>query len=153
MVRDRQVAKRDTDTPVQVNEQDNLQHHLPGSCEAVQTPELRVPVGFSADPVRRAGRPRRARVVGGQPGRYVGRGSKFGNPFVLGHKQYGLIHYGPKHLERFGREWDYEGRISAPGMTHNRWLGGDGDVVRTEVRLATAAEVVELYRLTITDPT
>lgn len=83
---------------------------------------------------------------------YVGRGSVYGNPFILGHRQYGLVHYGPKHLERFGRPWDYEGRISAPGMSHHMWFSAD-DVVETYVRLGTAAEVVELYRLTILDPT
>lgn len=53
---------------------------------------------------------------------------------------------------RFGRAWDYEGRCSAPGTSHNLWFAQD-DVVRTDVRLGTAAEVVELFRLTLTDPT
>jgi hypothetical protein len=88
----------------------------------------------------------------GLPARYVGRGSKFGNPFVVGHKQYGLVHYGPQHLHRFGRAWDYEGRISAPGARHDMWFSA-ADVVRTDVRLGTAAELVELYRLTILNPT
>lgn len=82
----------------------------------------------------------------------VDRTTKWGNPFRLGDKQHGLVHYGPKHLQRFGREWDYEGRISAPGMEHTMWFAPD-DIVETHVRLGTAAEIVELYRLTILDPT
>lgn len=82
----------------------------------------------------------------------VARPSKWGNPFRLGDKDYGLVHYGPAHLERFGRAWDYEGRISAPGASHPMWFSAD-DVVETHVRLATAAEVVELYWLAITRPT
>jgi hypothetical protein len=82
----------------------------------------------------------------------VDRTTRWGNPFRLGHKQYGLVRYGPEHLTRFGREWDYEGRISAPGNRHDMWFSSD-DVVETHVRLATATEIVELYRLTITAPT
>ena len=88
----------------------------------------------------------------GQPARYVGRGTRWGNPFQFGHDQYGLVRYGPRHTERFGREWDYEGRISAPGASHDLWFAAD-DVVKTFVRLATRDEVVELFRLTILDPT
>jgi hypothetical protein len=76
----------------------------------------------------------------------------FGNPFIFGHKWYGLVQYGPKHLERFGRAWDYEGRCSAAGTSHDLFLPGD-EFVRTDVRMATRPEVVELYRLTILDPT
>lgn len=81
----------------------------------------------------------------------VARPSKWGNPFRLGQHS-GLVHFGPEHLERFGREWDYEGRISAPGQQHNMHFSTD-DIVETHVRLATPGEVVELYRLTILDPT
>ena len=76
----------------------------------------------------------------------------YGNPFIFGDKQYGLVHYGPEHVARFGREWDYEGRVSAPGNSHHMWFSAD-DVVETYVRLGTRAEIVELYRLTIVDPT
>lgn len=82
----------------------------------------------------------------------VARPSIWGNPFRLGDDSYGLVHEGPKHEARFGRAWDYEGRISGPGQRHDMWFARD-DVVETYVRLATAAEVVELYRLTLTDPT
>lgn len=82
----------------------------------------------------------------------VARPSKWGNPFRLGERMGGLVHYGPKHLERFGREWDFEGRISADGMSHHMWFSAD-DVVETYVRWATRDEVVELFRLTLFDPT
>lgn len=83
---------------------------------------------------------------------YVGRPTRWGNPFVYRDESRGLIRYGPKHLERFGRAWDYEGRISAAGTSHHMWFSAD-DVVETHVRWATRAELVELYRLTLTDPT
>jgi hypothetical protein len=82
----------------------------------------------------------------------VARPGRWGNPFAYRDKSRGLVRYGPKHLERFGREWDYEGRISAAGASHHMWFSDD-DVVETYVRWATRAEVVELYRLTLTDPT
>lgn len=83
---------------------------------------------------------------------YVGRPTKWGNPFVYQNKSRGLVRYGPRHLERFGRAWDYEGRISADGTSHHMWFSED-DVVETYVRWATRAEIVELYRLTLIDPT
>lgn len=83
---------------------------------------------------------------------YVGRPTKWGNPFRLGDRVGGLVHYGPGHVERFGRAWDYEGRISGDGIQHDMWFS-DNDVVETHVRWATRAEVVELFRLTLTEPT
>lgn len=82
----------------------------------------------------------------------VSRPTRWGNPFVYRNKSRGLVHYGPTHLERFGRAWDYEGRISAAGASHHMWFSDD-DVVETYVRWATRAELVELYRLTLTEPT
>ncbi|WP_116996339.1 DUF4326 domain-containing protein [Desertimonas flava] len=81
----------------------------------------------------------------------VARPSRWGNPFRLG-TPHGLVRYGPRHLERFGRAWDYEGRISADGNRHDMWFAAD-DIVETYVRYATAAEAVELFRLTLTAPT
>lgn len=83
---------------------------------------------------------------------YVGRPTKWGNPFRWHDLTYGLVRFGPTHEARFGRAWDYEGRISAPGTSHDMWLDRD-DVVRTEVRWATRAELVDLFRLTLTEPT
>lgn len=82
----------------------------------------------------------------------VARPSRWGNPFRLHDQMSGLVHHGPRHLERFSRSWDHEGRISADGNRHDMWFSRD-DVVETHVRWATRAELVELYRLTLTDPT
>lgn len=82
----------------------------------------------------------------------VARPSKWGNPFRVHVKMGGLVRYGPRHLERFGRAWDFEGRCSAAGASHDLWFSAD-DIVKTHVRWATRAEVVELFRLTLTDPT
>lgn len=78
----------------------------------------------------------------------VARPTRYGNPFDADT----LVHYGPKHEERFGRAWDYEGRISSHGARHDMWFAAD-DVVETYVRRASVAERVELYRLTLLDPT
>lgn len=82
----------------------------------------------------------------------VARPTKWGNPFRYRDESRGLVRFGPKHVERFGRPWDYEGRISAHGTSHHMWFSSD-DVVETYVRWATRAEIVELFRLTLTDPT
>lgn len=83
---------------------------------------------------------------------YVGRPTKWGNPFAYRDVSRGLVRYGPRHQERFGRAWDYEGRCSAHGVSHDMWFSAD-DIVKTDVRWATRSELVELYRLTLTDPT
>ena len=82
----------------------------------------------------------------------VARPSNWGNPFAFRKPLVGLVRYGPQHLERFGREWDFEGRISANGIRHDLWYSRK-DVVETYIRWATRAEVVELFRLTLTAPT
>lgn len=82
---------------------------------------------------------------------YVGRPSRWGNPFQYRDQSRGLVRYGPQHLDRFGRGWDYEGRCSGPG-SHDLWFSAD-DVVKTDVRWATHSELVELFRLTLLNPT
>jgi hypothetical protein len=82
----------------------------------------------------------------------VARPTRWGNPFAYRDQIGGLVHYGPAHEKRFGRAWDHEGRISVDGMRHDMWFSSD-DVVETHVRWATRAELVELYRLTISEPT
>ena len=77
---------------------------------------------------------------------YVGRGSKFGNPFEYRTPQ-GLVRYRPEAPE----EWEYEGRISAHGATHP-YYGPDGTVTDYRVRYATRGELVRMYRRTILDP-
>jgi hypothetical protein len=83
---------------------------------------------------------------------YVGRPTRWGNPFAYHDRSYGLVRFGPDHLERFGRAWDYEGRCSGPDIRHDMWFSAD-DVVKTEVRWGTRTELVELFRLTLTAPT
>lgn len=83
---------------------------------------------------------------------YVGRPTRWGNPFQYRNESRGLVRFGPKHLERFGRAWDYEGRISRHGASHDMWFSAD-DIVKTNVRWATREELVELFRLTLTKPT
>lgn len=78
----------------------------------------------------------------------VARPSKWGNPFRLNDKSSGLVRYRPETPA----EVDYEGRISAAGTRHD-WFGADGTVVEYHVRWATRAEVVELFRATLFEPT
>lgn len=82
----------------------------------------------------------------------VARPTRWGNPFKHRDRSTGLVRTAPAHLERFGREWDFEGRISGPGNRHDMWFTPD-DIVETYVRWATFDELVELYRLTLVDPT
>lgn len=81
----------------------------------------------------------------------VARPSKWGNPFRY-RTPYGLVRFGPRHESRFGRSWDYEGRISADGSRHDMWFAAD-DVVETHVRYASRSELVEMFRLTLVAPT
>ncbi|GIM90343.1 DUF4326 domain-containing protein [Paractinoplanes toevensis] len=83
---------------------------------------------------------------------YVGRPTRWGNPFRYEDRSRGLVRFGPEHLARFGREWDYEGRCSAAGASHDMWFSQD-DIVETHVRWASLDEIVELFRLTLTNPT
>jgi len=77
---------------------------------------------------------------------YVGRGSKWGNPFAYC-KRSGLV----RHLPGQPSEFEYEGRVSANGMTHP-FYAPDGTVTDYRVRYATREEIVELYRRTILAP-
>ncbi len=103
--------------------------------------------------------PRRVQMTRQRPWRadhpdavIVDRRTRWGNPFPLAGPRRCLVRYGPHHAERLGRAWDFEGRCSGDGQRHDMWFSS-GDIVETYVRWATAAEVVELFRLTITDPT
>lgn len=73
---------------------------------------------------------------------YVGRGSKWGNPFALKSPS-GLVRV--PAAEHEGKPWEHEGRISAHGMRHD-FFHADDRVTRHEVRHMTAAESVECYR-------
>ena len=77
---------------------------------------------------------------------YVGRPTRWGNPFVY-HKHTGLVRYLPAQPE----DYEYEGRISADGMTHP-YYHPDGTVTDYRVRYATREEIVDLYERTILNP-
>jgi hypothetical protein len=78
---------------------------------------------------------------------YVGRGSKWGNPFGPLKTQRALARV--PAVEHADREWEYEGRISADGMRHDFFHPG-GKVTVCHVRYMTASEVVECYRSLLT---
>jgi hypothetical protein len=74
---------------------------------------------------------------------YVGRGSKWGNPFgpLRTHRALARV----PTVDHPGQPWEYEGRISADGMRHD-YFHPDGRVIVCHVRYMTAAESVECYR-------
>jgi len=74
---------------------------------------------------------------------YVGRGSKWGNPFGP-IRTYRALARVPA-VDRPDQAWEYEGRISADGMLHP-YHHPDGRVIPCRVRYMTAAEVVQCYR-------
>ena len=78
--------------------------------------------------------------------KYVGRPTKWGNPFRY-RSPSGLVRYRPDHPD----ECEYEGRVSADGYRHP-YYAPDGTVTDYRVRYATRAETVELYRRTLIDP-
>lgn len=78
---------------------------------------------------------------------YVGRGSRFGNPF--GYRTRNALARVPA-LD--GSPWEYESRISAHGMQHN-YVHPDGRVTGHTVRYMTRAECVGLYQAALLEPT
>ena len=78
---------------------------------------------------------------------YVGRPTRWGNPFAFGTRM---------ALARVpaldGSAWEYEGRISADGTRHD-YQHADGHWTRHSVRYMTRDECVELYRRALTQPT
>lgn len=78
---------------------------------------------------------------------YVGRGSLWGNPYAY-RTRAGLARV--PALD--GSPWEYEGRISADGMQHD-YFHPDGTMTRHTVRYMTRAEVVEMYRRALLEPT
>ena len=77
---------------------------------------------------------------------YVGRGSRWGNPFKL--RDYTGLARVPAALDE-GAPWEYEGRISAHGTSHDYFHPG-GRVTRCTVRYMTPSEVVSCYRRLLT---
>jgi hypothetical protein len=78
----------------------------------------------------------------------VDRFTKWGNPFIYRDDTMGLVRYQPRSPDVV----DYEGRISANGTRHD-YYGADGKVTEFWVRYATKAELVQLFRATLLDPT
>ena len=77
---------------------------------------------------------------------YVGRGSKWGNPFVLNERS-GLAREPAIHNP--GKSWEYEGRISAAGMRHDYFHPG-GKITPVTIRYMTRDEIVLCYRAYVT---
>jgi len=76
---------------------------------------------------------------------YVGRPSKWGNPFRFG------TYTGLARVPAIdGSPWEYEGRISADGNRHD-YHHPDGTVTVHHVRYMTRAECVEMYRRLLTE--
>lgn len=73
---------------------------------------------------------------------YVGRPSKWGNPFRL-NTTHGLAR--EPGIEHPDQPWEYEGRISAAGNRHD-FHHPDGRITVVHVRYMTPSEVVECYR-------
>lgn len=78
---------------------------------------------------------------------YVGRPTRWGNPFAYRHRMGGLVRHVPSTPSAF----EFEGRISADGMRHP-YFHPDGTVTDYLVRWATRSEIVELYRRTLLQP-
>ncbi|MFB6392588.1 DUF4326 domain-containing protein [Polymorphospora sp. 2-325] len=73
---------------------------------------------------------------------YVGRGSKWGNPFAYRtHKALARYPGGDDPTAT----WEYEGRISGDGARHDMHHA-DGRITVHHVRYMTRAEIVEIYR-------
>lgn len=77
---------------------------------------------------------------------YVGRPTKWGNPFGYRTRQ-GLARVPAVD----GSPWEYEGRISAAGTRHDVFHA-NGTWTQHYVRYMTRAECVELYRRAVTEP-
>ena len=74
---------------------------------------------------------------------YVGRGSRWGNPYKIGQTQ--VRYPGIK-----GQLWELEGRAGKPSGEQVRFVHPDMTVTWHQVEDATPAQCVELYRRWIT---
>ena len=77
---------------------------------------------------------------------YVGRGSRWGNPFIPNDRS-GLAREPAIHTP--GQSWEYEGRISAAGTRHDFFHAG-GKVTPVTVRYMTLDEIILCYRAYVT---
>jgi hypothetical protein len=77
---------------------------------------------------------------------YVGRGTIWGNPFVLNDRS-GLAREPAIHNQ--GKSWEYEGRVSAAGTRHD-YFHSSGKITPVTVRYMTREELVLCYRSYVT---
>lgn len=71
---------------------------------------------------------------------YVGRGTKWGNPYAVGKAQM-------RHPRIDGTDgWEYEGRLHKLSGERVPFYHSDGRITWHDIRDATPAEVVDLYR-------
>lgn len=75
--------------------------------------------------------------------RWVGRPSRWGNPFRLRDRVNGLARV--PAVDFPGQAWEFEGRISGDGARHDYHHPG-GEITTCNVRYMTAAETVDCYR-------
>ncbi len=77
---------------------------------------------------------------------YVGRPSIWGNPF-----RYRTVHGLARMPATDGSAWEWESRISGPGIRHD-YFWPDGHVTQHTTRYMTRTETVHTYRRALTDP-
>jgi hypothetical protein len=75
---------------------------------------------------------------------YVGRGSRWGNPYRLGDTQV-------RYPAIDGSEWEREGRSGKTSGERHRFVHSDGTVTWHQVETATPEQVVKLYRRWLAD--
>lgn len=76
---------------------------------------------------------------------YVGRGSKWRNPFTVGTTQVRM-----PGAENPDADWELEGRLDKPNSDNVPFYHADGRVTRHTVRAATREEIVAIYREMLT---
>ena len=76
--------------------------------------------------------------------RYVGRGTRWGNPYRVGQTQV-------RYPAIDGTAWEREGRLSKTSRQQHHFVHPDGSVTWHQVEDATAEQVVELYRQWLAD--
>jgi len=77
---------------------------------------------------------------------YVGRGSKWGNPYILGEAQI-------RTPALDGPGWEHEGRLFKRSGENHAFVHGDGRITWHHVEDASPAQCVEMYREYVTGAT
>jgi hypothetical protein len=76
---------------------------------------------------------------------YVGRGSKFGNPFKLGETQIRIPGID-------GREWEHEGRLHKTTGQLAAFHHSDYSITWHQIELASLEEIITIYREYVASP-